>query len=193
VKRRLFNLAAALSLMLCLAALGLWTRSHFRVDDISHTGRWHVHNFVSIRGRLVVQWGWSTEDVLRTAAPRYRSGGFFWDTSSAETVLGIEPTPHGWALGGFDCFAWSTSRKNAAGQAAAGERVYIVPWWFVTAVTAVGPTWWFFRIRRQARRTRLGLCGCCGYDLRASAGRCPECGTQAKPQAEPQPAEGAAT
>lgn len=33
-----------------------------------------------------------------------------------------------------------------------------------------------FRSRRAAERMRQGLCAACGYDVRVSADRCPECG-----------------
>ena len=53
-----------------------------------------------------------------------------------------------------------------------------VPFWLAAAATAVLPTAWLGRwwVRRR-RCDRAGLCHRCGYDLRATPDRCPECGT----------------
>jgi hypothetical protein len=57
---------------------------------------------------------------------------------------------------------------------------HAVPYWVIVAVGGAG---FAARVgasamgrRRQRRLHRLGLCPACGYDLRASPGRCPECG-----------------
>src|SRR3954471_20038029 len=54
----------------------------------------------------------------------------------------------------------------------------IFPLWLPALLFAIAPIYWllFAPHRRRAKRAKLGLCPTCGYDLRASPDRCPECG-----------------
>lgn len=65
----------------------------------------------------------------------------------------------------------------------------IFPHWFAVLVTGTWPALWLkrklFGTRKECRRRRLGLCVRCGYDLRSSPERCPECGSQAKGHERP--------
>ena len=89
------------------------------------------------------------------------------------------PRPWAYRVLGFD-FVIDDSRT-----AHARYRVYraVFPYWAPALLFAVipaaraGPIW---RARRRRRRGRLGLCTRCGYDLRATPDRCPECGVEAR-------------
>jgi hypothetical protein len=60
----------------------------------------------------------------------------------------------------------------------------VLPYWLLTLL--VGMPWIVFLARRwrsrAARRIAAGLCPACGYDLRASPDRCPECGAIVQPR-----------
>lgn len=57
-----------------------------------------------------------------------------------------------------------------------GSWMVRLPLWIPALLLTIMPTRMVFIRYRDRRRLRRGLCVCCGYDLRASTGRCPECG-----------------
>jgi hypothetical protein len=59
------------------------------------------------------------------------------------------------------------------------ERMVVVPLWLPLPAASLLPALWLAWTQREARRRRAGLCPACGYDLRASPDRCPECGAAA--------------
>ena len=75
---------------------------------------------------------------------------------------------------------WRQSYAPAWGDSFTYTTVFL-PCWLLIALSAILPLNW---LRRRITRSSLvrrwraqGRCARCGYDLRASVGRCPECGT----------------
>ena len=52
-----------------------------------------------------------------------------------------------------------------------------IPLWFIAAIVAIPGAVWLNQFRRRRPKGGQVLCSTCGYDLRATPDRCPECGT----------------
>jgi hypothetical protein len=68
------------------------------------------------------------------------------------------------------------------GKPALGYFVIGMPFWAICLPLAVATFLGLSMWRRQPKRT-IGCCQVCGYDLRATADRCPECGAVPKVRA----------
>ena len=76
----------------------------------------------------------------------------------------------GWELAGF-------GKLSIGGEPAYPDiKVYFFPHWFVALLTVLPPTVFAASWLKRRRRRTANCCTVCGYDLRASPLRCPECG-----------------
>ena len=86
---------------------------------------------------------------------------------------------HKWHLLGFGGSV-RTAERDPGMLPGSRESHLIVPVWALTLLFALYPAWYGVRWRRAIKRSlriRAGRCQQCGYDLRASTDRCPECGS----------------
>jgi len=170
ILRRLFTITAAISLLLCIATVGLWVRSHWYYDALARTRNRapasHILGVESFDGIIYLR---SKHGYpLRQDAP----ASWSYATALRPADLGITASiqSHGRELAGFGYVFTPPPRPLSA---------IFFPLWLPAILFAIAPTYWFLVAphRRRAKRRKLGLCPTCGYDLRASPDRCPECGT----------------
>ena len=153
MKRRLFNILSAMSLLLCVATMVLWVRSYWNPTDV-----WFV---------------WCTETDSNRVSMDSRHGqvalDYVRDHNGEPNWLGYHDV-NAHAKWGFDFYHGQSN----------GREDYMaiwVPYWLLVLSTALSPLLWLNSHVKNRKRSKQGLCPKCGYDLRASKDRCPECGT----------------
>ena len=169
--RRLLKFFPLVSLAACVAVVGLWVWQARTAGTYSFQRGGHMVGvscdsvglavgycrFEPPPGEAVlVLWDWAAVDRLEWGGLGF--GGGSVDAMRRMPVLGQLPT-----LGKLFTVA-------------VPARYVAVPWWLLAALTAAPQLGWLLRERRRRRMRRGGRCAVCGYDLRATPQRCPECG-----------------
>jgi len=192
VKRRLFLSFALLSAILCVATLGLWPHSYRgntkavwrSVNYDEHLTDWTFVSIDSAAGYVCFSpWRHRVEPVnwfsFEAPVTRHRMFDFVWG--------GDRPQWPGFS--GRDY--WGIQFRHFT-EPYTPPQVYegwaiTLPYWLITPSLVLLPAFAASRLAKRRRRSLHGLCVVCGYDLRASPGRCPECGmvvgTAARPAA----------
>jgi hypothetical protein len=166
--RRLLNLLTALSLLLCVAVTALWVRVRVCWDIFHVRLPGHVVYVSTDPSGVAVGWWRRAEyDIFAEEWRSFLHAAESVSERAQQHQRFFRPYVH-WRFAGFYKAqqARVVPRWTAVG----------VPLWFPLVVFGVLPT---ARVRALARRRRhrsSGLCPSCGYDLRATPGRCPECG-----------------
>jgi hypothetical protein len=182
--RRLRRLTLAaltwLSLLLCLATAALWVRSYWVGEAVRpRTGEW-IWVLNSVRGSITIG---SYRPSPNFQVPPYTR--FVPLPAPSRPNPPADPrVPIDWHVMGFGL----RITRGGTLTTRSGRSTFFPGWMAVTphaALVVVFAALPAVRFRPRRRRTP-GLCATCGYDLRATPERCPECG--AVPAATQSPA-----
>jgi hypothetical protein len=174
MRRRFFKLATVVSLLLCAATVVMWVRSLGTADHVQWNRAWvpepgvlehRILSFSSADG--VGYFGWTTR--------RDDDSNFQYGWNNVEySKRSPRAEDARWPVDPF----WKRRFGFDHVSMYAGSHSYIIaaPHAMWATVAAMPTLTLAVRWVRKRRRAGRGLCPSCGYDLRATPDRCPECG-----------------
>ncbi len=178
--RRLFNTLCALSLLAFVAITVLAARSFQAGDAVVMQWDLRSGRFRGIVKRYCVYMNYHGNFLVHYQAEvpirsHHREPGqtVWWSYHPLHPDLAQGVSDQITADAGEDSMLGIRSRRTGPPD----EFALQIPHHMAAAPFLILPAAWLVQHRRRRRRTRLNCCTTCGYDLRASAGRCPECGT----------------
>jgi hypothetical protein len=178
MKHRLINASAGASLLLCVATCALWARSYTTPDSLT-LRRGDQYSLTSHRGSLAVITcvTYTVPDNSRPPFPassRWSLSATWEFTLTADTWMYPSNPPFpGVRIGSW----WAPGGGDLGLMAAFTGYQITAPHWIFALLFGCAPVLWLVQRRRRKFRRSHGLCAKCGYDMRATPNRCPECGT----------------
>jgi hypothetical protein len=137
-----------LSLLACFGVVGLWIRGVGIDDEL----------FINVLGRRCIV------------------GSF---PSHVDLIIYRRPVGPRWTVHlypGTKRIPWRPEYREVRFTRDWEKWELAAPWWLLFLFTIALPLWGSAAAVRRKRRSGRHACVQCGYDLRASSGRCPECG-----------------
>jgi hypothetical protein len=192
LRRWMLNALAVLSLLLCIATVALWARSEHQLDcfirNISpglpsdsqpayllFTGP----GVVDLAKEDPAQWNnieWDGPELQFWSGPR--SSPPIVSPDGKMTIY-LDAPPWKPPTHEFAGFGWEGSAVAMGPNLTPTTWRISLPLWFFALALSVFPLSRIVSMTGHVRRRRAGFCAGCGYDLRATPDRCPECGTEA--------------
>jgi hypothetical protein len=190
VRRRLLNLLTVLSLLLCLAVAALWVRSYFAADRFVRLpltlrpGGFRTEEYTAFAWRGVLGVGAIRHDHEQASMPAAQYDPLLLIAQSRDAQWQFEgswssrppqdfpATGGSLPLWGFD--TWTVNERGL-GHRGLGAGLNIA-YWLLLLLCSVPLDLWVIATMFGRRRLGRGRCVRCGYDLRATPDRCPECG-----------------
>lgn len=179
--RWLFNLAAVVSVVLCIATAVFGVRSVYVQDLPQISYRWYQWPdqfrsatlcIGSTGGIVGFKFGTTDFDLARYKEEQEwigtfrasRPTGLYWAWIKSPTIQSQNDVsrlvPNWRHTGSVSTEAWTLT----------------LPHWYLILLFTVLPWLWVRRRSKLRHRFLDGRCLACGYDLRATPERCPECG-----------------
>jgi hypothetical protein len=186
MRGRFFTLLSALSLLLCVATCVQWVRSYWRCDLAFWGAQESSAVVASDRGVAI---------FARADVPT-ADGAFRFTTEGKHDlnaiILNVFMSKHSraWDLPGIALLQTTHPIRDSdlpgilllKTTKPTGITTIFVGYRLIAGMLAIAPVCWSltrFRQNVKRRRCREPKCGVCGYDLRATPERCPECGALA--------------
>jgi hypothetical protein len=148
MRRRLSNLATGASLIAAMVLSGFWIRGFWARDQVA-LPMGHRYYVVSVFPHHL-----------------YLDSDPAWNGMRGSAQFGLAQYP-----------AVSKYLELRLINRSMGAWSLAMPIWLPLMFALAMPGWWAAKFVQNRRWSGPGVCSICGYDLRATPDRCPECGT----------------